>query len=75
VRLGAVQALRGAATPGATALELDRAYGVPEAGRVSFLTAGPDVLRVECSAPHGRFAGLDRVAFRPLVQSVRTLEG
>ena len=75
VRLGGVQALHGAATPGATAVERDRAYGVPEAGRVSFLTAGPDVLRVECSAPPGRFGGLDRVAFRPLVQSVRTLGG
>jgi DNA-binding SARP family transcriptional activator len=75
VELGAVQAIRGAATPGATALERDRAYGVPEAGRVSFLTAGRDVVRVECSAPPERFAGLDRLAFRPLVQSVRTLEG
>jgi SARP family transcriptional regulator, regulator of embCAB operon len=75
VRLGAVRAIRGAATPGATALERDRAYGVPEAGRVGFLTAGRDVLQVECSAPPERFAGLDRVAFRPLVRSVRTLEG
>jgi SARP family transcriptional regulator, regulator of embCAB operon len=75
VRVGSVEAIRDAATPGATALERDRAYGVPEAGRVSFLTAGPDVVRVECSAPPGRFAGLDRAAFRPLVHSVRTLGG
>ena len=60
---------------GATALERDRAYGVPESGRATFLTAGLDVLRVECSAPPGRFAELDRVAFRPFMQSVRTLEG
>jgi DNA-binding SARP family transcriptional activator len=75
VRLGAVHPIRGAATQRATALERDRAYGVPEAGRVSFVTAGPDLLRVECSAPPARFAALDRVAFVPLVRSVRTLEG
>ena len=67
--------IRGQGTRGATAMEHDRAYGAREAGRVTFLAAGDDVLRIECSAPPDRFRALDTAAFLPLVHSFRVLTG
>jgi len=70
---GPVRPIRGADATGASAVERDRSYAAPEAGRLAFLPAGRDVLRVECSAPPGSFRSLDRRAFRPFVHSIRSL--
>ena len=75
VEVSTVHGIRGQGTRGATAIERDRAYGAPEAGRVTFLAAGGDVLRIECSAPPHRFRALDTSAFLPLVHSFRVLTG
>ena len=75
VVVGPVRLIRGEEATGATSVERDRAYGAPDAGRVTFFASNHDILRIECSAPPGRFARLDRAAFRPLVHSFRTLGG
>jgi DNA-binding SARP family transcriptional activator len=75
VKLGSVGAIHAVGGRGATAVERDHSYGVPEAGRMTFFAAGRDLVRIECSAAPHRFATLDRAAFRPLVQSFRTLDG
>jgi DNA-binding SARP family transcriptional activator len=61
----------GASAPAITATERDSAYGVPEAGRIAFLAVGPDLIRVECSAPPAAFRTADRSAFRPLIADFR----
>jgi hypothetical protein len=73
VAAGAVRPIRGANVTGASAVERDRAYAAPEAGRLVFFPAGRDVLRIECSAPPARFRSLDRRAFRPFLHSFRAL--
>ena len=75
VSAGPVRTIRAGDRLGASAVERDRAYAAPEAGRMAFFASGPDVLRIECSAPSERFRALDRRAFRPIIQSVRTLGG
>ena len=70
---GPVRPIRGAGATGASAVEHDQAYAAPAAGRLAFFTAGHDVMRIECSAPPGRFKSLDRRAFRPFLHSFRTL--
>ena len=75
VEVGPVQPVRGQGTRGATAVERDRAYGPHEGGRVTFLAAGGDVFRIECSAPARQFHALDGAAFRPLLDSFRILDG
>jgi SARP family transcriptional regulator, regulator of embCAB operon len=72
---GPVRPIRGAAALGASAVERDRAYAARQAGRLAFFRSGRDVLRIECSAPPASFRSLDRVAFRPLLHSFRTLGG
>jgi DNA-binding SARP family transcriptional activator len=73
VAAGPLKPIHGARTLGASAVERDRAYGAPEAGRLTFFASGRDVLRIECSAPPAQFRSLDRRAFRPLLHSFRTL--
>ena len=75
VAAGPVRTIRAGDRLGASAVERDRAYAAPEAGRMAFFASGPDVLRIECSAPSERFRAMDRRAFRPIIQSVRTLGG
>jgi len=66
--IGPVRLVRGA-TPGAGAAESDRAYGFRARGLIAFLAAGPDIFRIECTAPARRFGDKDSRIFWPLVKS------
>jgi SARP family transcriptional regulator, regulator of embCAB operon len=69
-RAGPVAVVNGR-LPGAWATERDAV----SAGRVAFLGAGREVLRVECRGPPAAWAALDRGVFRPLVRSLRVAAG